>query len=241
MARARNIKPGFFTNDVLAQCETGARLVFIGLWTLADREGRLEDRSMRIKAQIMPYDRCDIEKYLSQLCEFGFISRYEVGGCKFIQVNNFVKHQSPHVKEPASTIPAPGSSGANSPDCGFRIPDSGLLIPESISSSPQADDSQFDNFWNCYPKGRKVGKGKARDAWKKAIKKTSPEVIISAAVEYASSETGQGEFVKMPATWLNGECWEDDREAWQANGKPFVDPTPTKADAHAAGYKGTDE
>ena len=37
MARARNIKPGFFTNDVLADCDPLARLLFAGLWTVADR------------------------------------------------------------------------------------------------------------------------------------------------------------------------------------------------------------
>ena len=49
MARARNIKPGFFKNEFLAEMPCEVRLLFIGLWTLADREGRLEDRPKRIK------------------------------------------------------------------------------------------------------------------------------------------------------------------------------------------------
>ena len=36
MARARNIKPAFFDNDELAENEPLGRLLFIGLWTLAD-------------------------------------------------------------------------------------------------------------------------------------------------------------------------------------------------------------
>ena len=55
MARAKNIKPGFFTNEQLAECSFAARLLFVGLWTLADREGRLEDRPRRIRAQVFPY------------------------------------------------------------------------------------------------------------------------------------------------------------------------------------------
>ena len=50
MARARNIKPGFFANENLAECDPLARLLFAGLWCLADREGRLEDRPKRIAA-----------------------------------------------------------------------------------------------------------------------------------------------------------------------------------------------
>jgi hypothetical protein len=144
VARARNIKPGFFKNDDLAQCEYGARLMFVGLWCLADREGRLEDRPIRIKGELFPYDNCEVAVWLQQLTELGFITRYEVAGSKFIQVNKFKKHQNPHCKESASTIPAPCSPGANTisagliPDSGFLIPDSLILNPESRLQEPEA-------------------------------------------------------------------------------------------------------
>jgi hypothetical protein len=46
------------------------------------------------------------------------------------------------------------------------------------------------------------------------------EVLVASAAEYARSPRGQGDFVKMPATWLNGRCWEDDRKSWQHDGAP---------------------
>jgi len=49
MARTRSIKPSFFKNEFLAECEPMARLLFVGLWTLADRDGRLELRPRRIE------------------------------------------------------------------------------------------------------------------------------------------------------------------------------------------------
>jgi len=107
MPRARNIKPGFFMNEDLAECDLAARLLFIGLWCLADREGRLEDRPKRIGAFVFPYEQYDIDNLLNQLAERGFIIRYEVDGKKYIQVVNFKKHQNPHVREAASEIPAP--------------------------------------------------------------------------------------------------------------------------------------
>lgn len=107
MSRARNIKPGFFENELLAEIDPLGRLLFIGLWTIADREGRLEDRVKRIKAKILPYDDCDVDKLLDELAKRGFIIRYEVEGSRYIQVTNFKKHQNPHVKEVQSTIPAP--------------------------------------------------------------------------------------------------------------------------------------
>lgn len=107
MARARNIKPGFFKNEVLAEMPMEARMLFIGLWTLADREGRLEDRPKRIKMELFPYDSFDVDPMLSRLQADGFLTRYEVGGVRFIQIENFVKHQDPHYKEKASEIPPP--------------------------------------------------------------------------------------------------------------------------------------
>ena len=109
MPRARNIKPGFFANEDLAEIDPIGRLLFIGLWTLADRDGRLEDRPKRIKGELFPYDNCDINALLDDLQKYGFILRYEVEGGKYIQIVNFSKHQNPHPKEPSKDFPMPES------------------------------------------------------------------------------------------------------------------------------------
>lgn len=105
--RTRNIKPGFFKNDILGSLPPLCRILFSGLWCLADREGRLEDRPMRIKAEILPFDNCDMEALLAVLDENGFIKRYKVGNDKFIEITKFYLHQHPHMKEPESVIPSP--------------------------------------------------------------------------------------------------------------------------------------
>ena len=107
MSRARNIKPGFFKNDVLADCPPATRLLFIALWCEADREGRLEYRPKRIKAACLPYDDVNVEDAIAALTERGFLTIYEVAGVQYIQVNNWAKHQNPHHKEIGSEIPAP--------------------------------------------------------------------------------------------------------------------------------------
>lgn len=141
MARARNIKPSFFANDDLADINPLGRLLFIGLWTVADRDGRLEDRPRRIKAEILPYDDCDVDSLLNDLNQHGFIQRYEVDGERFIQVVNFTKHQNPHVKESASSIPAPDEHHTSpvqdkfkpqpEPERAGLIPDSGFPLTDS--------------------------------------------------------------------------------------------------------------
>lgn len=106
MARSRNIKPGFFTNDELAECSPYARLLFAGLWTIADKEGRLDDRHKKIKALVLPFDEVNCDDLLQQLHSRKFINRYQVNGEGFIQITNWKKHQNPHCKEAPSEIPA---------------------------------------------------------------------------------------------------------------------------------------
>ena len=105
MARARNIKPGLFTNEVLVDLPAFDRLLFIGLWCLADREGRLEDRVKRIKMELFPCDNYDIEVGLNNLAVAGFITRYTSEGYAVIEVSNFTKHQNPHGSEKDSDLP----------------------------------------------------------------------------------------------------------------------------------------
>lgn len=154
MARARNIKPGFFTNDTLAEVHPLGRLLFIALWTMADREGRLEDRPKKIKAEALPYDNANVERLLNDLQKFGFILRYKSGGAGFIQVLNFCKHQNPHIKEPTSTIPAPvehGASTVQAPEehgsgpASLLIPDSPSLIPDSLSPPEPGENRASDS------------------------------------------------------------------------------------------------
>lgn len=108
--RARNIKPGFFKNEDLAELEPIDRLFFIGMWCAADREGRIIDRPKRIKMDILPCDNYDAEEAMNRLHQLGFIDRYEADGKRVIQIENFLKHQSPHGMEGDSQLPAKDGS-----------------------------------------------------------------------------------------------------------------------------------
>lgn len=93
MARIRTIKPEFFRSDQVGSVSALARLMFIGMWTMADRRGRLEDRPKRIKIECLPYDDCDPEALIEELASAGLIDRYEADGFQVIQVTTFEKHQ----------------------------------------------------------------------------------------------------------------------------------------------------
>lgn len=74
----------------------------------------------------------------------------------------------------------------------------------------QALPEDFAWFWSEYP--RKVAKGAAYRAWLKT-KDHRPEIeeLIAAVNRYAEAcQFKDKEFVKHPATWLNGWCWADE-------------------------------
>lgn len=165
MARARNIKPGFFRNADLVELPFEARLLFIGLWTIADRSGRLEDRHRQVKMELFPADNVDCDALLGQLAEAGFIVRYEAAGKKVVQIVNFSKHQNPHRDEKASTLPdmggnlqAPNKHGAGTVQAPCKDdadtvaiglnPDSRILIPE-INTEPSGSVGSADTLPRC--------------------------------------------------------------------------------------------
>ncbi|MBL4622887.1 MAG: hypothetical protein JKY89_10855 [Immundisolibacteraceae bacterium] len=160
MARSRNIKPAFFDNDDLADVEPLGRLLFIGLWTLADFRGNLEWRERRIKKQLLAYDDCDVSKLAINLDKSGFIRFYSDGDKTYLNVSNFSKHQNPHKNErdKGSEIPELTNdmrqaidlntltinrdlSGSERNDSDSNPADSLILIPDSRSLIPSSGQS----------------------------------------------------------------------------------------------------
>ena len=146
--RARNIKPGFWENESIGKLTHTQRLLFIGLWCLADREGRLEDRSERISHQLFGYDKrsLNLSGDLSALIKAGMIAKYSNKGA-FIQVVNFKKHQTPHHQETQSKLPEyqpPQRSPDISGDSERCLPDS--LIPDSLNEDSCPRTNQPKKF-----------------------------------------------------------------------------------------------
>jgi hypothetical protein len=135
--RQRTVAPGFFSNEDLTALPALHRLAFAGLWCLADRSGRVEDRPRRVRVLLFPYEPMTdeaMESILEDLAGSGFIRRYEVDGSRFLAVENFEKHQHPHPKEKASVIPAPPKSREKVEPS--RVKDSTSRAGPSVPSGP---------------------------------------------------------------------------------------------------------
>lgn len=219
--RARNIKPGFFRDAELVECSFPSRLLAIGLWGMADREGRLMDKPKQIKMEIFPADSVDIEELLSELHTHQHIIRYEIDSVQYIQIRKFTDHQSPHFTEKDSLIPAPlpehfQKNISSSPIIPKALlPDS--LIPECSSTEEylprkkvKVYPEDFESIWKAYPSNG-ASKAEALKSYQKAVSGGISSREIFAAIEpYRLHLKATETTVAHLTTWLNQQRWTVD-------------------------------
>lgn len=236
MARIRSVKPEFFSNEDLAELSAHTRLLFIGLWTLADRRGILEDRPKRIKASLFPYESVPVEKLLTELESRRFIHRYHVGEIRAILIPTFGKHQNPHVNEKSNDIPEPDqhyTSTVQEPEqhesetvqvekcispivsCSLSTVNGSLSTDLSLSPDGEVRAKRgpsyapaFEEFWAAYPTGHGIKKT-AHSHWQKL----SPDerARLPAALDrWKACERWQEGYVKDCERWIRDRLWEQE-------------------------------
>jgi hypothetical protein len=110
VSRIRTIKPELWDDELLGSCSISARLLFIGLISNADDEGRLRGAPARLAGRIFQYDELPprkVEAWLVELDEAGRIVRYAVGKERFIWLPGFKKNQVINKWKPSILPPPP--------------------------------------------------------------------------------------------------------------------------------------
>jgi hypothetical protein len=115
---------------------------------------------------------------------------------------------------------------------------------ESASSEQQAEPDPFDAFWSAYP--RQVAKPKARQAWAKAIKHgANPADVVAAVTAHATAwgdASTETRFIPHPATWLNGERYNDEPDPPARKGRgPYQNPDDDDYDADPTDNRNTQD
>ena len=119
MARIRTIKPEFFTSDDICALSAFARLLYIGLWCEADRDGRLEWKPRSFKRRYLPDDDIDIEALCAEVLERGLVKLYGEG---LAYIPQFSKHQHINPRETPSNLPDPDASSTRAPRVNHALP-----------------------------------------------------------------------------------------------------------------------
>jgi hypothetical protein len=142
MSRIRTVKPELFKHEDLFDAEQNSklplRLAFIGLFTVADREGRFKWRPRTLKLDVLPHDFIDFAAVLDALERAGFIERYEVGGETYGWIPTFTKHQrfSGKESEAKSQLPPPPPQGSTGEVPG-KHPDASPTLPNEATGKQE--------------------------------------------------------------------------------------------------------
>ena len=241
MARGRNIKPAFFDNDLLADNEPLGRLLFIGMWTIADFKGCFEWREKRIKAKLLPFDNCNVKKLAINLDNSGFIRFYSDGEKTYCEIKNFVKHQNPHKNErdKGSDIPEfnktmrqaidlkgltinPDKNRLNPEDSTSDRAESPILIPESLSLNP---DSLNHKPETLKTKSSELNDSinKIFDYWKVTMNKNNSAKLTSARMTKIKARLNDGYTVDQIKEAISGCARSEFHMGKNDNGKKYND------------------
>jgi len=235
MAKTRMMKHDLRTSEKVASWPIPIRYFWTLLWGYVDDHGKAKDNPLLVKADCFPLDPDitaeTIDEWLWHLTDAHVVVRYTVEGTDYLAVINWGEHQKPPhptkdvlpaFDDPRATrrdLHASRMKDAGEPSApfthGLGWVGSGFDLGFGSESSPPAmvpaihPYRTFDDFWAIWP--RKVGKGEAKKAWDKAALKKSPDELFAAALAYAEHKHRPAkQFVPHPATWLNGERWDDE-------------------------------
>jgi hypothetical protein len=154
MSKIRTVKPELFRHEQLFEAEQRSgfplRLLFIGLFTVVDAEGRFRWRSRQLKLDILPYDEINFGEALKALVDFCFVHRYEYEGQSYAYIPTWHKHQSINQREPESVLPDPQKGLIiNLPTARklidtSQIQNSERTVQASVTHRPALDASNHD-------------------------------------------------------------------------------------------------
>lgn len=214
----RIIKESICTSEDIDGLTPQEEVFFYRLIVNCDDYGRFDARESILKARLFPLKHLksiEINRNLSKLCDAGLILLYQNDGKAYIQVKSWEKHQQ--VRNKRSKYPSFDDLQSVAITCNQL--QSNVTV---IQSNPKQSESEsisesnpvgggFEEFWQSYPK--KTAKAQAE----KSFAKINPDrelldTILKAVEEQKRSKQwlkDEGQFIPMPATWLNQRRWED--------------------------------
>lgn len=174
MPTRRMIEPAIWQSESMGRLTIRQRLMFIGMFSNADDQGRLRASAPVIRSMIFPFDDislAEIESDILAIEREKCIMLYEVAGPRYAQVINWWKYQKHQWAYP-SLIPKPDGWRDS-----LRFRQKNEVITENWDSkTPSIDQNRIE-----VPKaiGKGLGKEKAKRTPNGAAKPPIPPAVIA--------------------------------------------------------------
>ncbi len=154
MARRRMLDPNIWDSEDYAQCSVFAKLLFIGMISNADDEGRGRAHPVFLKSKVFPYDiqinADDVDHALDEIAKTLSILFYTCDGCEYYAMRNWGKWQ--RVDRPQeSKLPPYDADCCNltrgstfCPD--GNIPDDAAALPAAVPPKGKEEKKKEENI-----------------------------------------------------------------------------------------------
>ena len=219
MARKRMIDPTIWADEDFGNLSSEAQVLFIGMISNSDDEGRLPGNPVFLVSTIFPYrafSEDDAKKLRGEVLKrMRSVKLYEKDGREYIQLSKFLQYQS--IDRPSASKYPPLDDSSPS--------DNRTLVPNRREENRIEKNIhiRFTSFWNEYPK--KAGKVIAERAFNRLNpSKTLFDKVLEDVRQRKQSEQWQkekGKFILNPATYLNQRRWEDETKLPPKEKKPY--------------------
>ena len=259
--RIRSTKPEFWRSRRIASVDWDVRFVLKGLESYVDDNGVGKDDLELIVGDLFSRDLARepsrtlkrVQVALNTLFEAGLLHRYDDEGTDLLYISwweDIQKINRPsagRLRRPDGTLEY-GESKIGRPDVSPHEPSRALSAgtgeqgnrgtgeKDSCASTAVERESievEFDEWYSAWP--RKKGRGQALKAYRAARKKATAADLLAAVERQTPMLTAKGlEFCPYPATWLNGERWEDEPDnvhhlRTDNQGRPVLPPLPPRS------------
>lgn len=193
MARKRMIDPGIWQSEDFSKLSTLAKLVFIGLFSNADDEGRGRAKAAYIKSMLFPYDEgmrvADIDKTLSEIASNMSVTFYLNNENEYYSLDKWDKWQKVDKPTP-SNLPAVDETcmpirvrlGDGSPNVRGGFPPNRIEQNRTEKNRTNSANELFERLWHIYP--NKKGKGQVSESDKLSILEIGEEEMTRAIDRY---------------------------------------------------------
>ena len=211
MARKRMIDPGIWSSEDFSKLSSFSKLIFIGLFSLADDEGRGKANPSYLKSMLFPYEEgirsADIKKTLQEIASTMSVIFYTHDEKEYYALKSWGKFQTINKPTPSS-VPAPVSDYSAAT----------VVLPEDYGSTtvalpPKRKEEEKEK------KEEEKGK-KEEEKGKKSSAGKPPARFIPPTVEEVAA------YCKKRGSGIDPEAFVDYYQAngWiQGKGKPIKD------------------
>lgn len=177
-----------------------ARLVLLAIADHVNPSNGIAWPSIRRLSEYCKLDRSNVIRNINALIEMGELSK-ESGEGRQNTRYRIVPYDSCG-RGGATSRGSATSEVAEARPLQSRRRDTNRYI--TVSDPLNNIKGDFDSFWQQYPK--KVGKGAAKTAYSRALKKVSHADIMAGLARYNPDP----QYTCNPTTWLNQERWSDE-------------------------------